>query len=773
MTSKIEKRLAAFQSNAYPAMLADLGRDLGVESDALARLELGWAPVVEFKRGPNYRGWWAIPERDEDGRPVGLALRGRDGRKVMYPGSKHGLTYPVNPKHTRGQAGYKPGAHNWVRTMDAGINCPVCGKPDGCLLHHDNPEDPQAVVCIREISDTQLRFGYLHLLKPEGMLAETAALPPSDYPIIVVEGMTDTATVLSLGLIGVGRPSNMACLDELSALLRNREVVVVGENDEVNPQTGRRPGHEGMTAAFQTLKRSAKRCRVMLPPEDYKDLREWYRRGGLTAQTFLEYIEEHAEDRTEATLIEDNQPYTIAKAFLDAQYRVSGRYILKYHRGAWYKYTGTKYAEIDPENVRGPAYDWARGKMVQVTGPDGSTKVQPLDFGRFCANNITDAMLAPSLCQITAPHPPAWINDQQGPDPSDLIVFSNGILRVSAYLEGRPEDEYLLPLSPDLFTLFALPFPFDPTAECPQFEKSLASIFPDCPYKPRLLQEWFGYCLTPSTSFQKLMVMRGPKASGKSTLAAVLEAIVGEEQTAGTSFRQLMGNFGLQGLVGAQVAIMGDARLPRNGDSMIALETLLKITGEDTFSVDRKYQPPLKGYRFPTKFTLTTNELPELPDHAGAMERRLLILDFPHSFEDKPDIGLKDRLVAEAPGIAVWALHGLKRLWDRGKFTTPYDMLESLREWRTTTSPTAAFAEEVCEDDPENAVYKDELYQCWLKWSGERGMKAISKGRFLERFKAAMPHSHSTTFEYNGRKHSVIRGVALRAWAAKTYLGKV
>jgi hypothetical protein len=49
MPTQIEKLLEAFQGNAYPAMLEDLGQHLGVSADSLRRLALGWAPIVNVQ----------------------------------------------------------------------------------------------------------------------------------------------------------------------------------------------------------------------------------------------------------------------------------------------------------------------------------------------------------------------------------------------------------------------------------------------------------------------------------------------------------------------------------------------------------------------------------------------------------------------------------------------------------------------------------------------------------------------------------------------------
>jgi len=41
------------------------------------------------------------------------------------------------------------------------------------------------------------------------------------------------------------------------------------------------------------------------------------------------------------------------------------------------------------------------------------------------------------------------------------------------------------------------------------------------------LQDWFGYCLLPDTSQQKIFMIHGPKRSGKGTIARVLTSLVG------------------------------------------------------------------------------------------------------------------------------------------------------------------------------------------------------------------------------------------------------
>lgn len=774
MAKKIETLLDAYQGNAYPAMLEDLAINLGVSADSLRRLALGWVPVVEFKKGKNFHGWWVIAERDANGVPVGLSLRSQSGMKVMFPGSKHGLIYEVNPDHEHGGKGYDAGPDNWLRTMDAGVPCPVCGKPDGCLLSAENPADPKAVVCIRvrEGAVKPLRFGYLHIRKAEGKLSKSVSAlagDPNEY-VLVVEGMSDAAAAMDMGFRSVGRPSNLACMDMLADLVRGQRVIVVGENDEINPQTGKRPGEEGMIAAFQILNKVCRDIKMVLPPSHIKDLRAWMSKYGLTRDEFLKHVEEAGQEKAAQIVLADNRPLTIARAFLDDKYRMAGRYLIKRWAGTWYQYHDAKYREVGDEEFESQWFPWSHDKFVTVINVNnGSSTIQPLVANTHLIANVTKAIIADTL----VPHTriPAWVNDSKSKlDPRDLIVFSNGILHVPAFLDGMSEDKYLLDLTPDLFTTAALPFPFDPTATCNEWKKFLRTSLGDEQEKIMLLREWFGYCMTPDTSMHKLMYLRGPSGAGKSVILNILCRMVGEEQAASTSFADLAGAFGIQSMVGKLICVIPDARTPRYGDNMRGLELLLNITSGDGVQINRKFKDPLERHKLTARITIASNEFLDVPDHSGAMLRRLNIIEFKQSFVGREDFKLESKLATEIPGIAVWALTGLKRLREQGRFTEPMSSLESAHEWRTSTSPMASFVEECTE--PGGEVQKRELYDAWVGWSRERKLGQLSMSRFMERVRAAAPHAVSDTYEKGGHKFAVYRGLSIRSWAAKQFLGR-
>ena len=81
------------------------------------------------------------------------------------------------------------------------------------------------------------------------------------------------------------------------------------------------------------------------------------------------------------------------------------------------------------------------------------------------------------------------------------------------------------------FNAFALEYDFDPSAPPPEnWLGFLAQIWEDDTESIACLQEWFGYLLTPDTCQQKILMMVGPKRSGRGTIARRAQGTGGGQQ---------------------------------------------------------------------------------------------------------------------------------------------------------------------------------------------------------------------------------------------------
>ncbi|MCG6158332.1 toprim domain-containing protein [Rubinisphaera margarita] len=112
-------------------------------------------------------------------------------------------------------------------------------------------------------------------------LSYADAWDSGEGPVILVEGPTDTAALLTLGLNAIGRPSNRGGVVFLAELLHDfpedREIIVLGDDDQ--KEDGLWPGKDG---AVQTAKDLATRLERTvcwaITPDHAKDAREWLSR---------------------------------------------------------------------------------------------------------------------------------------------------------------------------------------------------------------------------------------------------------------------------------------------------------------------------------------------------------------------------------------------------------------------------------------------------------------------------------------------------------------
>jgi hypothetical protein len=97
--------------------------------------------------------------------------------------------------------------------------------------------------------------------------------------LLIVEGPSDVAAAMTMGICAVGRPNNMGGAELLATFNRQRVtegvfVVVLGENDR--KPSGLWPGREGaLHVAGHMARLLGKRMAWAMPPEGVKDLREW------------------------------------------------------------------------------------------------------------------------------------------------------------------------------------------------------------------------------------------------------------------------------------------------------------------------------------------------------------------------------------------------------------------------------------------------------------------------------------------------------------------
>jgi putative DNA primase/helicase len=452
-----------------------------------------------------------------------------------------------------------------------------------------------------------------------------------------------------------------------------------------------------------------------------------------------------------------DDPCELARGFLARRYTgAGGRPTLRYLREDWHRWDGAAWPKLPDDAVRSELVAYceqvfdadnlaklaarAAGNAVGGEGGEGGKKEPPPEARKVTCRLINDVRQA-LVAQTILPHtlaPPAWLGDATGPDLRQCLFARNGVIDLAALVAGR--TDYLTPPTPDLFNTTALPFAFDPAAPEPkEWLQFLADVWPGDAESPALLQQWFGYCITPDTRRQKIMLVVGPGRSGKGTIGRVLTALVGAANTAAPTLGSLAERFGLWPLLGKTLAVVGDAYLSGRADATLITERLKSISGEDLQTVDRKNREPVEA-RLGVRFLILTNEAPRLADSSAVITTRLLLLQTTLSHIGAEDLTLEERLLAELPGILLWAIAGWERLRRAGRFTQPAAGAETLRQMRELASKITAFVEDCCTRGPGLKAPVAEVYGAFRAWCAENGIeKPAARNLFSRDVQAAYP----------------------------------
>lgn len=443
-------------------------------------------------------------------------------------------------------------------------------------------------------------------------------------------------------------------------------------------------------------------------------------------------------------LLDPQDPLATAEQLISDRWMRDGKRTLHRQHDVWWHWNNTHYEEITQARMRAIAYKFC--KPATTINPQTGA-IEPFKPNSYKISNILDALAA--RCQTNARAMPSCINNDGNEvppeqvdlsDPTDMIAFQNGLLSISQWI-ANPDDpaKALRPHTPAWFSSQVLPFAFDPTAECPIWENFVEQCAQGDESWIAGLAMWFGYNLTTDTSLQRMAMLVGPPRAGKGITARVLRAILGEDNVVAPKISSLSDRFGLWPFIGKLAAIAYDVRIGRSSDAIAIVETILSITGEDPQTIDRKNLAPMT-LRLPTRLTFVGNELLNLPDPSGALAARLLVFPFTISHQDVEDETLEQRIMAELPGIANWALIGLRMLRQHGKLLAPHSGQEQKEEFVRLTSPMKGWIEDRVETGEElGPTEANALYDDWKEWCEDQGREPGSKASFGAKLRSAIP----------------------------------
>ena len=257
--------------------------------------------LITCNRSSTAAGSYRLLKLTPGGGAVFALDDGLSGVRTYQPKTISTKAVPVKPQPTRPvlwgdmAAGWQQAAGDQVQLLAGQLGVSVaslhqlgCGwdQAKKCWTFPARDGDQQVIGIAQRLESSRLNRDGKVITKAMvtgsrlGLFYDPASWPRGSGPILLVEGASDTAAALTMGLAAVGRPSNRGGIDHLAQLLRDvpadRPIVVVGERDQ--KPDGNWPGRDGAVSTATQLAKALHRAILWaMPPDLAKDTREFLR----------------------------------------------------------------------------------------------------------------------------------------------------------------------------------------------------------------------------------------------------------------------------------------------------------------------------------------------------------------------------------------------------------------------------------------------------------------------------------------------------------------
>lgn len=496
-----------------------------------------------------------------------------------------------------------------------------------------------------------------------------------DY-IVLVEGESDTQTLWYYGVQAIGVPGASNFKEEYKYLLDRFKTVYIQDEED-----------QGGETFVGTILRyiDNKKCRLISCKKFCcKDVSQLHTQGKFNKEEYL-----NAEKEIKFNKM---QYYNEDKFLHDA----FGDYLIR-------KYNIVK--------IEKRLYMYKDGSYVSCEDALGTIIVN----------------LIPNLSMNKKREVKDYIKDkceEKEEAPEQIVCIKNGLINVKT-LEFKSHD-------PEVVIRNKIDIDYYEQTENEEIDTIMNNLAVGDKDIVQLLYEMIGYCIYRGMPFQKVFILVGNGANGKSTLLNMVTKLLGEENVSHVDLKEIAGNrFGKAELYGKLANIADDCSSSYLEDTSV----IKRITGETYTSIEFKGQNSFST-KINTKTILSYNTIPRMNDTTDGLSRRLVIIPLNAVFKKglpnyDPYISEKLKKKENLEYVLYKSIQAIHEVLKRLDFTIPATVKARTNEYLIENNPVLNFIYDVYEEESFEDIPCNEVYEAFNCWKIENGLKTdMSMTRF-------------------------------------------
>lgn len=394
--------------------------------------------------------------------------------------------------------------------------------------------------------------------------------------------------------------------------------------------------------------------------------------------------------------------------------------------GQWFEWDGKRWSKCTDGVPR-----YLAAKLARTIGDEARFATDPSDQRERSAWAVKSESCGriDAAVSLAATLPVLSVRGEQlDADPWMLNVLNGTI-------DLRSGD--LLPHRQELLMTKLAPVEYDPNAACPKFDQFLSRMLGGQSEVVDYTIGFLGMCLSADCSYQKLPILLGSGANGKSVLVDTILGILGDygcvappDLLVCTGGREHATE--IADLMGRRLVIVSETE---QGASL-KLQRMKQLTGDSMLKA-RFMRQDYFTFRRTHKTILVTNNRPVIREDSLAVWRRIVLVPFNIVIpESEQNLSSLTELIAEWPGILALLV---KRCiaWQAKPLSPPAGVRDATTDYREREDKFGRFLTDRCDlgDGAADAFTPwKSLLEHYKQWCTENGESPLSSSLLADAF---------------------------------------